>query len=497
MRLSDLLDGLVVLPVQDVQMDGLVINNLALDSRKVKAGDLFVALAGSQQHGLVYADKVIANGARAILYDPSGQGSQLARTITGLPVIPVENLGFILGKLASKFYGNPSGKLAVIGITGTNGKTSCSQFLGQLLEGCGIIGTLGWGDREQLNKTINTTPDAVMVQQVLSDFVKQKKHAVAMEVSSHGLDQGRVNGVQFKGAVFTNISRDHLDYHGSMEEYLAAKLKLLQAPGLSFVVVNLDDTSSDQVIASVPEMAAVWGVSAKGKICNRGESVLAEAVQLTPDGTELTVRWQGKVQRIKTKLFGDFNVENLLCVLAVLLAMGEALSEAATKMQTIKPVPGRLERCGTKMNGLNVFVDYAHTPDALYRVLASLRKHCNKALWVVFGCGGNRDAGKRPQMGNIAEQWADRVIVTDDNPRFEDNSAITNEILAGCQLDKTILIQDRKQAIEYAISNAAENDCILIAGKGHEAYQEIKGIQYPFNDQQVTEAALENRFTMQ
>lgn len=493
-----MLHDLVVVSEQDAQLiAGLEVAGLALDSRLVKPNDLFIALSGSQQHGLLYADKVIENGALAILFDPSGQGSQLAKTITGITAIPVENLDRNLGKLAARFFGNPSDNLAVIGITGTNGKTSCSQFLGQLLEGCGIIGTLGWGDWKQLNKTINTTPDALMVQQILADFVKQNKHAVAMEVSSHGLDQGRVNGVQFKGAVFTNISRDHLDYHGSMEDYLKAKLKLLQAPGLSFVVVNLDDATSDRILSAVPKTTAIWGISAKGKKCNRGESVLAESVQLTPDGTEFTVHWHGKAQHIRTPLFGDFNVENLLCVLGVLLAMGEPLTDAARKIQHLKPVPGRLERCGTITNGLNVFVDYAHTPDALYRVLASLRKHCDKALWVVFGCGGNRDAGKRPQMGNIAEQWADKVIITDDNPRFEDNMQIANEILAGCHSDKAFLIRDRKLAIEHAIASAAKDDCILIAGKGHEAYQEINGIQYPFNDKQIAEEALQNRFTMQ
>jgi UDP-N-acetylmuramoyl-L-alanyl-D-glutamate--2,6-diaminopimelate ligase len=498
MRLTDLLNGLVAISERHSQLiDELNISGLALDSRVVEAGDLFIALAGANQHGLAHVSKVIEQGACAVLFDPSGEGDQLAGKVTDIPVIPVENLGSVLGELAARFYGNPSQGLDVIGITGTNGKTSCSQFLGQLLDGCGIIGTLGWGEWGQLNKTINTTPDALTVQQVLAEFVNEKKKAVAMEVSSHGLDQGRVNGVQFKGAVFTNISRDHLDYHGSMEDYLAAKLKLLQAPGLRFVVVNLDDVSSGQIVEAVPESVVVWGVSTKGKNSNRGESVLADAIQHTPTGTEFNVRWQGLVRQIKTPLFGDFNVENLLCVLGVMLALGESLADAAKKMQTIKPVTGRLERCGTKAGELNVFVDYAHTPDALCRVLASLRKHCQQSLWVVFGCGGNRDAGKRPQMGGIAEQWADRVIVTDDNPRFENNIGIVNEVLAGCSSDKVVLIQDRKQAIEYAIANAAENDCIVIAGKGHETYQEINGVQYPFNDKQIAEEALHNRFVTQ
>ncbi len=477
--------------------DTLEISGLALDSRIVESGDLFIALAGARQHGLAHINEVIDKGACAVLFDPSGEGKQLTETVTGIPVIPIEGLGFVLGELAARFYGNPSGVLDVIGITGTNGKTSCSQFLGQLLDGCGIIGTLGWGEWGQLNKTVNTTPDALTIQQILAEFVKAKKNTVAMEVSSHGLDQGRVNGVHFKGAVITNISRDHLDYHGSMEAYLAAKLKLLQTPWLRFVVVNLDDASCDQIIAAVPGSVVVWEVSAKGNSVNSGESVIAEGIQHTLAGIEFDVRWGGNVQRVQAPLYGDFNAENLLCVLAVMLAMGQSLTEATNKVKSIKPIKGRMERCGTKANELSVFVDYAHTPDALYRVLASLRKHCDQSLWVVFGCGGNRDAGKRPQMGSIAEQWADRVIVTDDNPRFENNLSIANEILAGCISDKVVLIQDRKQAIQHVIANAAANDCIVIAGKGHESYQEINGVQYPFDDKQIAEEALHKRFGMQ
>ena len=498
MKLGTLLKGLVSVSERDSAIaDTLEISGLALDSRIVESGDLFIALAGAKQHGLTHLNEAIDKGACAALFDPSGEGSQLAETGTDIPLIPVENLGFVLGALSARLYAYPSQNLEVIGITGTNGKTSCGQFLGQLLDGCGIIGTLGWGEWGRLNKTVNTTPDALAVQQILAEFVKAKKKTVAMEVSSHGLDQGRVNGVRFKGAVITNISRDHLDYHGSMEAYLAAKLKLLQTPGLRFVVVNLDDASCDQIIAAVPGSVVVWGVSAKGNSVNSGESVFAEGMQHTLAGIEFDVHWNGDVQQIKAPLYGDFNAENLLCVLAVMLAMGYTLAEAAIKLQSIKPITGRMERCGTNANELNVFVDYAHTPDALYRVLASLRKHSHQALWVVFGCGGNRDAGKRPQMGNIAEQWADRVIVTDDNPRFENNLRIANEILAGCSSDKVVLIQDRKQAIQYVIAQAAANDYVVIAGKGHENYQEINGVQYPFNDRQIAEEALRKRFGMQ
>ncbi len=494
MMLAELLKGLVSVSEEHSNIAGVLeISGLALDSRVIEKGNLFIAMAGAKQHGLEHIRQVKNKGANSVLFDPSGEGYRLAEKVTDIPLIAVEKLGLVLGELAARFYGYPSQGLDVIGITGTNGKTSCSQFLGQLLDGCGIIGTLGWGKWGQFNKTVNTTPDALTVQQILAEFVGLNLKTVAMEVSSHGLEQGRVNGVQFKGAVYTNVSRDHLDYHGSMKAYLDAKMKLLQMPGIQFAVVNLDDANSDEIIAAVPDSVTIWGVSAKGKRINQGESVTADAIRHTQTGTEFTVYWQGLVQQVKTPLFGDFNVENLLCVLGVMLALGEPLADTTKKLQTIVPVTGRLERCGTQAGLLNVFVDYAHTPDALYRVLASLRKHCNQALWVVFGCGGNRDAGKRPQMGSIAEQWADRVIVTDDNPRFENNSEIAKEILAGCRSNKVVLIQDRKQAIEYAIANAAEHDCIVIAGKGHETYQEINGIQHPFNDKQVAEQALLRR----
>ncbi len=495
MRLTELLDGLVKIPEKDLKRtEAIDIEGLTLDSRVAKPGGLFIALSGAQQHGMTFAETAVSNGACVVLFDPANGGDRLAEKVRAIPLIPVKDLGSKLGNIAARFYGDPSRQLDVIGITGTNGKTSCSQFLGQVLDDCGIIGTLGWGEWDKLNKTINTTPDALLLQQVMADFVSMKKKAVAMEVSSHGLNQGRVNGIHFKGAVYTNISRDHLDYHGTMKEYLAAKLKLLQTPGLEFVVINLDDESYDKIIAAVPKNVVRWGISAKGKQSVCDENISTKEINHSFAGIEFDVEWRGYKQKIKTPLYGDFNGENVLCVTAVMLAMGFSLGDAASKLETIKPVAGRMDRCGSRAGKLSVFVDYAHSPDALNRVLASLRKHCQQELWVVFGCGGNRDAGKRPQMGGIAEQWADRVIVTDDNPRFEDNIAIAKEVMAGCTSDKVILFQDRKQAIQHAIFNAAERDCILIAGKGHETYQEIKGVQYPFNDKEIAEAALQQRF---
>ncbi len=475
----------------------MVVTGLALDSRAVIDGDIFIALAGAKQHGLIHIAQALDKGARAVVFDPAEGGKQLAEQIQNTPIIAVDNLSLKLGEIAGRFYGDPSKYTNVIGITGTNGKTSCSQFLSQMLDGCGIIGTLGWGEWGKLSKTLNTTPDALETQRILAELFKDKKTSVAMEVSSHGLEQGRVNGVTFKGAVFTNISRDHLDYHGTMDAYLQAKLTLLNKPGLAFAVVNLDDSYSDQIIAAVPEAVVVWGFSKQGKTLASCECVSAENILHKVDGIEFDVHWRGDSQRVKVPLYGDFNTENVLTVLAVMLALGVSMNEAVKKLQFIEPVTGRMERFGGDGQPL-VFVDYAHTPDALDKVLSSLRKHCGQALWVVFGCGGNRDKGKRPQMGHIAEQWADHVVITDDNPRYENGLDIVNDILAGCCLTErdsvqVEVIQNREQAIQNVIARATEKDCIVVAGKGHERYQEVNGIQTAFSDSQIVIDALKMR----
>jgi UDP-N-acetylmuramoyl-L-alanyl-D-glutamate--2,6-diaminopimelate ligase len=516
MKLTDLLAGLVFHSTTDLDtVHELAITGLTLNSRAVVNGDVFIALAGSKQHGLRYAQQAIAQGAGAIIYDPVGGGVGYAsRIITDIPMIAVDNLSFALGNIAARFYGDPSSMMTVIGITGTNGKTSCSQFLSQALDDCGIIGTLGWGEWGNLHKTLNTTPDALAVQSILSNLLIAGKRTVAMEVSSHGLEQGRVNGVHFKGAVFTNISRDHLDYHGSMENYLQAKLALLQTPDLAFVVVNLDDAYSEQIMAAVPATVKVWGIMTASPLkdwqsFNIDEQVSAENIINNTTGIEFNVCWRDEVQHINIPLYGDFNVENVLCVLAVMLALGISLTDASKKLAQLKPVAGRMERFGGDDNPL-IFVDYAHTPDALNKVLSSTRKHCQQALWVVFGCGGNRDSGKRALMGTCAEHWADHVIITDDNPRFEQSLDIVNAILSGCSRDAIYrvstttdaiyrvsthieVIPNREQAIHSAISTALAGDCIVIAGKGHEDYQEINGTTIPFSDRDCVLAALEMR----
>ena len=500
MKLSELLEGFV--SCQNIifsNVGDMVITGLTLDSREVINGNAFIALVGSQQHGLAHANQAILKGAVVVIYDPLGGGEPLAESIDWVPMIAVDNLAIKLGEIAARYYGEPSRSMSVIGVTGTNGKTSCTQFLSQMLNDCGVVGTLGWGEWGHLYKTLNTTPDALEIQRILAELLRNKKNVVAMEVSSHGLSQGRVNGVKFKGAVFTNISRDHLDYHGTMEAYLQAKLQLLDKPGLAFVVVNLDDPYCEQIIDAVPSNVVIWGISFKDKTLKVGESVNAAATLHSAEGIEFVVNWRGDSQRIYVPVYGDFNAENSLLVLTVMLAMGYSLSEVAEKLMCVKPVTGRMQHFGGNELPL-VFVDYAHTPDALNKVLSGLRKHCQQSLWVVFGCGGNRDKGKRAEMGAIAEQWADRVIVTDDNPRFEDGLDIVGDILAGCKASissdsnaKIIVIQNRKQAIQTAILNATEDDCIVIAGKGHEDYQEINGEKINFSDSQVVVDTLKMR----
>jgi len=488
MTLTELLAAPMA-PLQDSE-----INGLTLDSRQIAPGDAFIALAGANQHGLQHAAQALERGATVILYDPAGGGAELAAGLNEARLLAVEDLSGKLGDLAARFYGDPSAAMRVFGITGTNGKTSCSQFLSQLLPACGIIGTLGWGEWGRLNKTLNTTPDALAVQRMLAELLKQGKTSVAMEVSSHGIEQGRVNGVHFEGAVFTNISRDHLDYHGTMEAYVAAKLALLRQPGLKFAAVNLDDDYSGQILAAMPDSVTVWGHSRQGKTSPKGESLKAEAVRHQPDGIEFDVCWREQSVTVQTPLFGDFNIDNCLSVLAVLLAIGEPIDRAVIKLRALIPVQGRMERFGGDRQPW-VFVDYAHTPDALDKVLASVRQHCRQDLWIVFGCGGNRDRGKRAEMGAGASRWADHVIVTDDNPRHENGQHIVDDILTGCRKERVRVIRDRKQAIETAILEAGANDWIVVAGKGHEDYQEIAGVRYPFSDAEAVQRALELRTT--
>ena len=486
MKLVKLLDGLVK---DSSALDGVIeLKGIALDSRKVKAGFAFIAVAGAVEHGLVYAQQAIENGASIIIYETRGSDAFEFDELDCYQ-IAVKDLGSKLGKIANRFYQTPSRNLDVIGITGTNGKTSCSQFLSQVIPESGVIGTLGWGEDGDLKQTINTTPDALAVQEMLAEFVSQKRQAVMMEVSSHGLQQGRVNEVSFKGAVFTNLSHDHLDYHGSMEQYLQAKLVLFKQPGLQFVVVNTDDERAKRFLAVVDKKIKRWAFSTAGNTSLSAENVIADGVTYSLKGIEFFVSWKNEKARVQTGIVGDFNLENILAVITVLLALGYALDDAAKKVNQLVPVSGRMERFGG--NGKPyVFVDYAHTPDALEKVLLGLKKYRQQKLRLVFGCGGNRDKGKRAQMGLIAESLAEHVIITNDNPRFEDAEQIVNDILSDCSGNNIDVIQDREKAIRTVIKQADKNDCIVIAGKGHEDYQDVKGVKHPFSDQSIVRQAL-------
>lgn len=488
------------------------ITGLSLDSRKIKAGHVFVALEVADQAVIQHVKQALALGACAVIYDPN---DTVLRRWLAEPVLdasekkPIDTCAFIalptlasqLGALAARFYAHPSEKLAIIGITGTNGKTSCSQFLGQLLDSCGIIGTLGWGVWGQLALTGYTTPDALATQAMLAEFVNQAQRNVVMEVSSHGLAEGRVNAVRFKGVVLTNISRDHLDFHGSMENYIATKQALFTHSDTEFAVFNLDDALSEQFIAIVPEQVAIWGfcilattisgaMHRNAALVGNNKRVYAQNISHHVDGLSFELGWQDQLQTICVPLYGEFNVENLLAVVTVLLAMGQSLAAISANLQRLKPVTGRMQRFGNLHSAL-IFVDYAHTPDALEKALISARQHCQRNVWVVFGCGGDRDAGKRSQMGACAQKYADHVIITDDNPRSENPAAITQAILSGCQSNQgqstanITVIHDREQAIRTVIAQASTEDCIVIAGKGHELYQEYHDKKILFSDEQV------------
>lgn len=474
--LSTLLQGIVAVPsVFDVTIHGL-----KTDSREVASGDAFIALSGAKTPADFYVDKAITAGATVILLETEQAGECAEHH--GALIVPVAGLRGLVGRIADRFFEHPSQRLRLIGVTGTNGKTSVCQYVAQLLREtgtpCGILGTLGYGMPGSLQPATHTTPDAVQVNRVLSRIVKQEGRAAVMEVSSHALDQGRVDNISMTGAVFTNLTRDHLDYHGSMEAYGAAKARLFEREELHFSVINFDDPFGRQLFEQL-----------EGK-CDRVRYSLHEAqtelwlreFRPTDDGFEAEVDGEWGRFVIAVPLMGSFNASNVLAAMATVLTLGVPVDRVQQAVGRLAPPPGRLERFDGA-NGVRVVVDYAHTADALANALAALRPHVDGELICVFGCGGDRDTGKRPDMAREAEKLADRVVVTDDNPRSEHPEAIARDILAGfSDSAKVTVIHDRAEAIQSAIRSATPNDLVLIAGKGHEAYQEIAGQKYPFSD---------------
>lgn len=489
---------------QQSKLPDILVAGLNLDSRNVEPGDVFIALSGTRYHGMNFAEQAFNHGAVAVLYDPEDGGQELANRLGGEvanSMIAINQIDRQLGLIAGNFFNNPSADMKVIGITGTDGKTSCSHFLAQALqtqEKCAVIGTLGWGFPGNLLPTKHTTPDAINLQQNLALLRQQGAQSVIMEVSSHAQDQGRTNSIEFNGALFTNIGRDHLDYHGSLQAYLEAKLRILSTPGLGFLVVNLDDSKTEKILQAAPKGIELLGFSKKSEstLMKRWQvnRVCAHKIIHKETGVSFQVEHKESKIGVDLPLLGDFNVDNILATLTCLIAMDFPLHKAVELLAHLKTVPGRLERFSSSPGHPSVVVDYAHTPQALEKALHSVRRHCSGKLWLVFGCGGNRDRGKRPQMGRIAERLADQVIITDDNPRNEDPQAIGQDIIEGCQGHSFQVIQNRKTAIYSAIEMAECNDLVLVAGKGHEITQEISGIKYPFSDRKVVQEALLQKF---
>ncbi|WP_455365232.1 UDP-N-acetylmuramoyl-L-alanyl-D-glutamate--2,6-diaminopimelate ligase [Kaarinaea lacus] len=498
-KLRQLLQGIA--KVND--KDNRLVTGLSLNSRTLQQGELFCALAGHKEHGLNYAAQAIKAGACAVIWDADTSQDDVVMLNSlskHAPLIPVVNLKQQLGVIAERFYGDPSQQLYMIGITGTNGKTSCSQFLARALnqdEPSCVIGTLGNGFVNQLERATHTTPDAITLHKLLAEFCDLQAKNVVMEVSSHGLQQGRVSGVNFDMAIFTNLSRDHLDYHGDMTAYGNAKRLLFEMPSVKTAIINVDDDFGLQLADALQNKLEVirYGIAQH----DRKIDARASKVRLDHAGIHFDVisRWGSGI--VSSPLLGQFNVSNLLAVLSALLCKGIRFEEALLRISRFTNVAGRMERIANSQNNTLFVVDYAHTPDALAKALQSLRKHVDSKkhgqLWCVFGCGGDRDQGKRPHMGEVAEQYADHVVITDDNPRTEAASHIVAQILSGVlkQQDITV-IHDRIAAIRHTISHVGEHDVVLVAGKGHEAYQIIGDEKRPYaGDAEIIEKLLEQK----
>ena len=481
-----LLDGIAAVPSTSVR-----VQDLTLDSREVRSGSLFFALSGRQSHGLKFAAAAAARGASVVLWDPAEAGSHETPTsVSGTCYFaPVTRLRSLLGRIADRFFGWPSSQLRVVGVTGTNGKTTSAYLLAQALErlqgNAAYIGTIGWGRIDALRAPSHTTADVITVHRQLATLRAAGVRDVAMEVSSHALDQGRVDGVRFHSAAFTNLTRDHLDYHVSMEAYGAAKARLFEGDGLRHLIINTGDAFGRDLATRCGGRAALTAVCVGDSDFGRQATRSLCVSDVLPGVHGLGLQISGSLgeRLVKTQLMGRFNAENAVIVLGCLLALDVPLDDAAAAIECCKAPPGRMEVIEAPQQDKPVaVVDYAHTPDALAKALGALREHCRGALWCVFGCGGDRDPGKRPLMGAIADEMADQVIVTDDNPRSEDPQQITSEIVGGIRRHQVRVIHDRGEAIAAALTAAAVHDMVLIAGKGHEDYQIYGETRRSFSD---------------
>jgi UDP-N-acetylmuramoyl-L-alanyl-D-glutamate--2,6-diaminopimelate ligase len=467
---------------------------LALDSRLVRPHFLFLACRGTHSHGRQFIDLAVNQQAAAVLCDADEFSYALIQDKT--PCFYIPNLTKYIGELASFFFNHPSRELNIFGVTGTNGKTSISHFIAQLLSQyyhhrCALIGTLGYGYYGESLQPSLTTPDAVTLQAFFAQCRAENVHHLVMEVSSHALDQGRVEAVNFKTAILSNVTQDHLDYHGNMENYIQAKQKLFQFDSLHYAVLNADDEVSLRFQEKLPKQVKALRYSLYNLKAELHAHLLGQdAVR----GYHLRIRSPWGVGEMYSHLYGHFNINNLLAAAGCLLLEGFNFDELLENLSQIKPVIGRMERFKSTQSELpTVIVDYAHTPDALSKTLTALRERCQGQLWCVFGCGGNRDKSKRSLMGQAAKLNADKVIITDDNPRHESSEAIIADILTAWSKHDPLpkVIPQRQEAMTYAIHSAAANDLVLIAGKGHETYQIIGDISHPFSDREIVQQLLE------
>jgi len=463
----------------------LRVSGLCLDHRAIEGGEAFVAVQGGSGHGLDYAGAAVAAGAAAVLHDGLRPAPDLP-----VPTIEVPGLNTMLGELASRYYGAPSEQMQIAGVTGTNGKTSVAHFLAQSWQrvygNAGMIGTLGYGPVDKLSSGERTTPDAPRLQKILSACVAADVERLAMEVSSHALQQNRCQTVQFDAAVFTNLSRDHLDYHSDMAAYAAAKRLLFTNYAAKFAVINWDDETGRKWFGELN-----GGMQMLSFGLQKGAELRASIRAMDSDGMTIRVVGPWGAEEIRTCLLGGFNASNLMAAAATLALLGMPWTTVLHQLELMQPVPGRMMRLGGRPDQPVVVVDYAHTPDALEHALQAVRAHLNGRLVCVFGCGGNRDPGKRPQMGRAAEMLADDIFVTSDNPRNEPAASIIEDVIAGLETPGRARVEpDRGTAIRRAIAECKAGDVVLVAGKGHETWQEIGNRRIPFSDEEAVRAAL-------
>lgn len=497
MKLQQLCADLVHLE----ESENVEIHGLSQDSRTVKEGYLFLAILGHAFDGRNYIKEACEKGAAAVLFEEEeGSFPNIPASVLslGIPLIPIKNLSQHVSKLAAGFYDFPSEKMNVVGVTGTNGKTTTTHFIAQLLTElgslCGVMGTIGMGYPGKIKENASlTTADPVTLQRNLRAFYEDKAQSVAMEVSSHALDQGRVKDVRLKIGIFTNLTQDHLDYHKTMGAYGLAKRKLFLHPGLEKAIINVDSPFGRGLAQEFREKLPVITISCRGfqEEFRRLSQCLAKEISYNPEGISATIQTLTGEAKIQTHFYGLFNLYNLLSAIACVESLGHSLGEIVEVLGRIRSVPGRMEKLGGGGKP-TVIVDYAHTPDALEQTLLAIKRHNRGKIYCIFGCGGDRDSSKRPFMGKIAQSYSDQCIVTNDNPRGEIPERIAEDILSGMNNPKGVLVElDRQKAIFNTLGRVNPQDIILIAGKGHEDYQEIQGVKLPFSDKEQVLMALE------